>query len=163
MPGLISPWGWWSMKNRQQLGIQEGSKSSCCYSCSQKETAWMATSDNYMKAEKILFADFSHCDVSTLSATSLAPATYLCMGIGQHGSSPGWSCWKGECRLLKQENYFPTFPSSFSNTATNQKISHSGLCTTTWERRENCGGGLLMLPMFPLGEGAKAFGRELRC
>lgn len=41
-------------------GIQEGSKSSCCYSCSRKDTAWMATSDSYVKAEITFYCNFSN-------------------------------------------------------------------------------------------------------
>lgn len=46
------------MKNRQQLGIQEESKSSCRYSGSQKATAQIATSDSYMKTEITFLTDF---------------------------------------------------------------------------------------------------------
>lgn len=90
-----------------------------------------------MKAEITSFTAFFHCDFSKFFSTTPIPATNLCI---RHQGGMGvlfldaivkyWSYWKRECQLLKQENHFSMFPSSFSNTATNQQTSHSGAVQT---------------------------------
>lgn len=159
MPGLASDWGLWSMKNRQQLGIQEESKSSCCYSCSRKATAQIATSDSYMKTEITFFTDFFPLWFQqNFFHHSRACHSLVHDASGQHGVSSldatvskHWSNWKGYCRL-------PQFlPFTFSITGTKQQIS---LRNILWEPSENGGSGLLMCPAFPMAEGAMVFLRE---
>lgn len=166
MPGLVSDWGLWSMKNRQQLGIQEESKSSCCYSCSQKATAQIATSDSYMKTEITFFTDFfplwfqqnffhhsRACHSIVHDASGQHEVSSLDATVSKH-----WSNWKGYCRLLNQEEEFSVLPQflpfTFSITGTKQQVS---LRNILWEPSENGGSGLLMCPVFPMAEGAMVF------
>ena len=68
------------MKNRQQLGIQEESTSSCRYSGSQKATAQIATSDSYMKTEITFLTDFFPIVISAnIFFITPIPATNLYM------------------------------------------------------------------------------------
>lgn len=153
------------MKNRQQLGIQEESKSSCCYSCSRKATAQIATSDSYMKTEITFLTDFFHCDFSKNFFITPMPATILCT-IHQGTTaasfldatvSTHWSSWKRYCRPLNQEKFsvFPRFlPFAFSIAGTKQQIS---LHDILWEHSENCGNGLPTCSVFLMKEGAMVF------
>lgn len=65
-PGLTPAFSLWSMKNRQQLGIQEGRKSRGCYSCSRRAPARMATRGRHTEAAITFLTDFFHCDCSSL-------------------------------------------------------------------------------------------------
>lgn len=107
-PGPGSDWSLWSMKNRQQLGMQEGSKSSCCYSCSRKDTAWMATSDSYVKAE-ITF----YCNFSNFFPPPPSPPLTGAWGIRVAREfsvdatvNKYWSYWRGDRWLKPGERFF---------------------------------------------------------